>query len=77
MIKESMIGSSLRPWRVLCSTLLLPQVPVEHGWDRETFLEHLCLKAGLPTDAWHHADTVLEVFTAEVFGEQDPELKDL
>jgi AmmeMemoRadiSam system protein A len=57
--------------------VLLPQVPVEHGWDRETFLEHLCLKAGLPTDAWHHEKTVLEVFTAEVFGEEDPELKDL
>ncbi len=27
--------------------LLLPQVPVEWGWDREEFLEHTCLKAGL------------------------------
>jgi len=57
--------------------VLLPQVPAEHGWDRNTFLEHLCLKAGLPTDAWRHRDTVLEVFTAEVFGEGDAELKDL
>ncbi len=57
--------------------VLLPQVPVEHGWNRETFLEHLCLKAGLPTDAWRHRDTVLEVFTADVFGEQDPALRDL
>lgn len=56
--------------------VLLPQVPVEHGWDRDTFLEHLCLKAGLPTDAWRQADTVLEVFTAEVFGEGDAELQD-
>jgi len=57
--------------------VLLPQVPTEHGWDRTTFLGHLCLKAGLPTDAWRHADTLLEVFTAQVFGEQDAELKDL
>ncbi|WP_457611869.1 TIGR00296 family protein, partial [Methanocaldococcus sp.] len=28
--------------------LLLPQVPVEYGWDVEEFLAHLCLKAGLP-----------------------------
>src|SRR5512132_1740416 len=34
--------------------LLLPQVPVEHRWDRVTFLEHTCLKAGLPRDAWQH-----------------------
>jgi uncharacterized protein len=57
--------------------VLLPQVPTEHGWDRETFLEHLCLKAGLPSDSWRHKDTVLEVFTADVFGEMDAELKDL
>jgi len=48
--------------------LLLPQVPVEHHWDRETFLSQTCLKAGLPTDAWLKGATV-EAFTAEVFGE--------
>ena len=48
--------------------LLLPQVPVEHGWDRATFLEQTCRKAGLPMDAWQHGATV-EAFTAEVFGE--------
>ena len=32
--------------------LLLPQVPVENNWDRETFLCQACLKAGLPPDAW-------------------------
>jgi hypothetical protein len=32
--------------------LLLPQVPVEHHWDRTTFLEQTCRKAGLPLDAW-------------------------
>ena len=48
--------------------LLLPQVPVEYGWDRETFLAETCHKAGLPGDAWQHGAT-LEAFTAEVFGE--------
>jgi AmmeMemoRadiSam system protein A len=50
--------------------LLLPQVPVEHGWDRETFLEQTCRKAGLPLDAWRHGAT-LEAFTAELFGDRD------
>lgn len=49
--------------------LLLPQVPVEHGWDRMTFLEQTCRKAGLFPDAWT-AGATLEVFTAEVFGDQ-------
>jgi AmmeMemoRadiSam system protein A len=48
--------------------LLLPQVPVELGWDRETFLDQTCVKAGLPTDAWRRGAT-LQAFTAEVFGE--------
>ncbi len=49
--------------------LLLPQVPLEHGWDRVTFLEQTCLKAGLPIDAWQKGATI-EAFTAEVFGEK-------
>ncbi|HTV64518.1 MAG TPA: AmmeMemoRadiSam system protein A [Bryocella sp.] len=48
--------------------LLLPQVPLEWGWDRETFLAQTCIKAGLPADAWLH-DVELQAFTAEVFGE--------
>jgi uncharacterized protein len=48
--------------------LLLPQVPVEQGWDRETFLDQVCAKAGLPPSAWRHGAT-LKGFTAEVFGE--------
>lgn len=48
--------------------VLLPQVPVEHGWDRITFLEQTCRKAGLPLDAWRKGATI-EAFTAEVFGE--------
>ena len=48
--------------------LLLPQVPVEHGWNSTTFLEQTCRKAGLSADAWLHGAT-LEAFTAEIFGE--------
>jgi len=48
--------------------LLLPQVPVEHNWDRITFLEQTCRKAGLPPDAWKNGAKI-EAFTAEVFGE--------
>jgi AmmeMemoRadiSam system protein A len=48
--------------------LLLPQVPVERSWDRITFLEQTCRKAGLPLDAWQKGAT-LEAFTAEVFGD--------
>jgi AmmeMemoRadiSam system protein A len=50
--------------------LLLPQVPVEHGWDRPTFIEQTCQKAGLPRDAWKNGAT-LEAFTAEVFGDRE------
>jgi len=48
--------------------LLLPQVPVEHGWDRETYLRHGCLKAGLGPDEWK-TGAKIEVFTAQVFFE--------
>ncbi|MBI3932456.1 MAG: AmmeMemoRadiSam system protein A [Acidobacteria bacterium] len=49
--------------------LLLPQVPVEHGWDRVAFLEHTCRKAGLPSGTWEDPDAELYGFTATVFGE--------
>lgn len=56
--------------------LLLPQVPVEHGWTTEEFLENTCMKAHLPRDAWKHGAS-LEGFTAEVFGEEEkPYLRD-
>jgi AmmeMemoRadiSam system protein A len=50
--------------------LLLPQVPIECEWDRETFLEQTCRKAGLPPETWRKGAT-LEAFTAEVFGDDD------
>jgi AmmeMemoRadiSam system protein A len=49
--------------------LLLPQVAIEYGWDRETFLAQTCVKAGLPPAAWRLQDTRIERFAAEVFGE--------
>jgi AmmeMemoRadiSam system protein B/AmmeMemoRadiSam system protein A len=51
----------------LYSGLLLPQVATEYGWDRKTFLEYTCLKAGLPKDAWKDEGTIIYVFSAEVF----------
>ncbi len=49
--------------------LLLPQVPIERNWDRTTFLEQTCRKAGLPHDAWQNGAAVL-AFSAEVFGDK-------
>jgi uncharacterized protein len=49
---------------------LLPRVAVDHGWDPVTFLERTCLKAGLPPDAWHDPQAVVELFSAEDFGEE-------
>ncbi|MBC7120157.1 MAG: TIGR00296 family protein [Candidatus Methanosuratus sp.] len=54
------------------SGLLLPQVPVEYGWDEETFLSECCMKAGLPPDAWLSRKTTLYRFTAEIFAESSP-----
>ena len=50
--------------------VLLPQVAREYGWDRETFLAHTCMKAGLPSDEWRHG-VKIEVFFAQVFGEKN------
>ncbi len=53
------------------SGLLLPQVATEWGWDRDKFIEHTCLKAGIASDAWKDEDTEIYIFSAEVFGEKD------
>jgi AmmeMemoRadiSam system radical SAM enzyme/AmmeMemoRadiSam system protein B/AmmeMemoRadiSam system protein A len=42
--------------------LLLPGVATEHQLSAEQFLEHVCLKAGLPPTAWKEADTQLWTF---------------
>lgn len=54
------------------SGLLLPQVPIEWGWDEEEFLAETCWKAGLPPDCWLDPDTKVYKFTAEIFEEEYP-----
>ena len=49
--------------------VFLPQVAPEQGWDLKTTLQHLCLKADLPVNAYLESDTDFYVFTAEVFSE--------
>jgi AmmeMemoRadiSam system protein A len=49
------------------SGLLLPQVATEYGWDRNTFLRHTCLKAGLPENAWRDPEAEIQIFSADVF----------
>jgi hypothetical protein len=50
--------------------LLLPQVPVEQKWDRETFLNQTCRKAGMDPNCWRSEDTDIFSFTAVVFNEK-------
>ncbi len=53
--------------RGMRSGLLLPQVPVEWGWDRKTFLDQTCHKAGLPPGCWKNPETTVLWFEAAVF----------
>ena len=55
--------------------LLLPQVATEYGWNRETFLQHTCMKAGLDVNAWKLPDVEITVFTAQIFNEKEMGLK--
>ena len=52
--------------------LLLPQVPVEQGWDKEEFLSHTCMKAGLMPDTWFDKNTKISKFSGQVFTEIKP-----
>jgi AmmeMemoRadiSam system protein A len=47
--------------------LLLPQVATEYKWDRNTFLDHTCLKAGLPPGTWNDPQAQLYIFSADIF----------
>ncbi|MFQ5789771.1 MAG: AmmeMemoRadiSam system protein A [Acidobacteriota bacterium] len=51
--------------------LLLPQVAIEFGWDRETFLSQTCRKAGLPAETWKEEQAEVFVFEAVVFSEEE------
>ncbi len=68
-VKPGLHGVFLK--RGFNSGLLLPQVALEHGWDRNTFLEQACYKAGLSKDAWMNKETEIYVFSAEVFSESE------
>jgi AmmeMemoRadiSam system protein B/AmmeMemoRadiSam system protein A len=50
--------------------LLLPQVPVQQGWDRDEYVKNICLKAGLFPESWKDDEARLYTFTAEVFEEE-------
>ena len=47
--------------------LLLPQVATSYAWNKKTFLEHTCEKAGLPKSAWMDQDTEIYIFSADIF----------
>ena len=57
---------------VLYKGLLLPQVATQYGWDVETFLEHLCMKAGLMVDMWLDSETKIYKFQTQIFTEREP-----
>ena len=69
-VKEIQVGShGIMIRKGSFSGLLLPQVATERRWDRETFLENTCYKAGLPKDSWKSKDCDIEIFSGVVFGE--------
>jgi uncharacterized protein len=65
LIFESPLGSSL----------LLPQVALEQGWDEREFLENLCLKAGLPVNTWLSQNSRIYTFESIIFREESPQGK--
>ncbi len=54
------------------SGLLLPQVPVEYGWNEEEFLDFTCQKAGLPNNCWQDRQTKVFSFEGIIFKEEKP-----
>jgi AmmeMemoRadiSam system protein A len=67
-IEEIVVGKhGLMIERGVNAGLLLPQVATEYHWNRITFLEHTCQKAGLPKEAWKDSRTNIYIFSAEIF----------
>jgi AmmeMemoRadiSam system protein A len=56
------------------SGVLLPQVPLEQGWDLDEYLDYICVKAGVPPKSWEKPGADLFTFTALVFGEASPRM---
>lgn len=54
------------------SGILLPEVPVERCWDKKTFADATCMKAGLEESCWEEPDTVLYRIPAITFREREP-----
>ena len=54
------------------SGLLLPNVPVDEGWNAKEFLENVCIKAGLKKDYWSYPNVDLYIFQTQRFKETDP-----
>lgn len=52
--------------------LLLPQVPVEQKWDTKTYLDYVCMKAGLQASAWQNLETEISFFEGIIFAETSP-----
>lgn len=52
--------------------LLLPQVPVDEGWDAEEFLSYTCMKAGMMADCWYEEDAKIYKFEGRIFSEVEP-----
>lgn len=55
------------------SGLLLPQVPVEWKWDSREFLDHTCMKSGLPAGCWEEKEIEVYTFEGQIFHEQGAE----
>jgi len=53
------------------SGLLLPQVATEYGWDAKTFLNHTCMKAGLPDRCWTYNTIEILTFEGQIFSEKE------
>ena len=53
------------------SGLLLPQVATEYCWDSPTFLEHTCIKAGLPGQSWMTPNVEVLTFEGQIFTERE------
>lgn len=75
----SIFKSGIKEWEnkkrskeIIKSGILLPQVPVEYGWDSVTFLNQLCVKAGLPPTFWKTGKARIYKFRGKVFSEKKP-----
>ncbi|HMA05120.1 MAG TPA: TIGR00296 family protein [Methanomicrobiales archaeon] len=54
------------------SGLLLPQVATEYRWTACEFLDHTCVKAGLPPGSWKSPRVEVLTFEGQIFDEKEP-----